>query len=1045
MNDAQRMPHLDGLRGVASVMVLLNHLALCVIPSISTLRPDALASQTLIEIGRSPLSVAWGGDFGVCIFFVLSGFVLAQFAQAAGLRLPSMLARRYVRLALPMLASTLIGYFLLKIDAYRNLDVATTVSHSEWQALWYRFTPNLTVAIDEGLFGAFATGRSEYNCNLWTIQIELIGSAAIFLLYSLPARTRWRLGIVLVSLALLPGYYPLFAVGAALFELHRLAAPFAKKLRLRYREAIAAAMFLAAILAGGFPASGPRTGIVSPWHQWLSHSDNAQAWHMLGAMLMMVAVLYSQMLTSVLASRPGRILGRLSFPIYLVQIPLLCSLTSWLMISMASQPYVLMALAAIPVTVAATLAAADLLSRFVELPSLRLSRDIGFFLDNWLDRAKRTARRWAMGTIKPGGFDNLVFYYKQFVFQFIVMHCGGTTFVDRAIRDLMLRRPALFGLALRILRLKEFVDSNRPWHRPLSFASDQLIERWPRETAFLSLRIAAPDPMLGEPVEHWDDLTTTVAESLASAYFELGRFHRAREVLECAAVLGFRSPRFAYMLACLHLLDDDETEAVRWTIKAAELSPGLSAPSEYFSLTIDGPPYERTEFDCNNDDVAWLHSAYNYVGQRVLHVGEGQLRPACHVKSMKKQTMLRDRARPTPVLASFLKQTKIDFDTMHVLPWEWATHIGHLGMLEIMLRMRSLGWWNGHAILLTHAPKVANRVMLSLFEKFPDLTMIEDGYDDGAFRDPLAQELAALLRSHGLPYYAWRYPDERVVPWHEAGAHAIGDWEAQDRGYPLREVYDSSFGKDSTTLERAEEAFKIWGMSASDWYVCVHVREPSYSLEEASSGQNNRNASTANYEQALRYITDRGGWVIKLGAPSSPPLPAMLRVVDYARSAFKSELMDIHLIRHAKFFIGTTSGLANVAVSFGLPTAQVNCLTTEAQLWHSGVRFSLKPIYRSDGTMLSQHEITSTQWRWGLFTFDTMKRYGLYTIDNSPEEILETVKEVEALCDHRLAVATTDDRALIDAWRKCLPVPYHYGRSLPSIYFLRKFRGTFLP
>ena len=183
--------------------------------------------------------------------------------------------------------------------------------------------------------------------------------------------------------------------------------------------------------------------------------------------------------------------------------------------------------------------------------------------------------------------------------------------------------------------------------------------------------------------------------------------------------------------------------------------------------------------------------------------------------------------------------------------------------------------------------------------------------------------------------------------------------------------------------------------------------------------------------------------MIKLGAPSSPPLPAMPRVVDYARSPFKSEQMDIHLIRHAKFFIGTTSGLANVAVSFGLATAQVNCLTTEAQLWHSGVRFSLKPIYRSDGTMLSQHEITATQWRWGLFTFDTMKRYGLHAVDNSPDEILETVKEVEALSNNRLT-ATDDDRALIDEWRQCLPVPHHYGCSLPSIYFLRKFRRSFL-
>ena len=421
---------------------------------------------------------------------------------------------------------------------------------------------------------------------------------------------------------------------------------------------------------------------------------------------------------------------------------------------------------------------------------------------------------------KLAGFDDLVFRYKRFVFRFIVTHCNEEMgLIDRVVRHLLLRRPDLLSLVLRILRLKEFVDPKKPWHRPLSLASDQLIKRWPRETVFVSLRISAPDHELTiRDVTHWKEVTTTISEGLAGAYFELGRFHRAREALECAAVLKFRSSHFAYMLGSLYLLDGEETAAVPWFIEAAEISPGLSAPSEYFSITGNNPEYERTKFDSNNDD-AWLRNAYNFVGQRALHVGEGQLRSAYHAKSIQKQMILRDRACPTPILADFFKQTKIDFDTMHVLPWEWASQIGHLGMLEIMLRMRSLGWWNGHAILLTHAPKVPNRAMLSLFKKFPDFTVVDDSYAGNKFVNPLAQELAGLLPSHGLPYYAWRYPDERVVPWHEAGAHTIWEWEAQDRGYPFREAYDSSCGKDPSTVEQAEKAFESWGMSASDWYV----------------------------------------------------------------------------------------------------------------------------------------------------------------------------------------------------------------------------------
>jgi putative glycosyltransferase (TIGR04372 family) len=1054
MSFEQRLPQLDGLRGVASLMVLLNHLALCVIPSVSTQRPDFLASHALIEIGRSPLSVIWGGDFGVCIFFILSGFVLAKFTQGTGLSFPGTLARRYVRLALPMLASTSIAYFLLKIDVYRNLDAATAVSHSDWQALWYRFTPNLTAALYEGLLGSFVAGRSDYNSNLWTMQIELAGSVAIFLLYSLPINALWRLAILLVSIVLLPGYYPLFAVGATLLELYQRASRLQIKLKPGYRETMAVVTFAAAILAGGFPASGTHAGITSSWHRWLSHSDNALVWHMFGASFLMVTALSSQMLSRILASRPVQILGRLSFPIYLIQIPLLCSLTSWLMLGLASRSNVLMVSVTVLVTVIATFAAAALLYRYVERPSLGFSREVGIVFDNSLDWGRRASAGWKWAGSSPNrrfgqsvtsnGFENLIFRYKRSMFQFIVKRWGGTGAVDRALRHLTRRRPALFEWTLRLLCLEEFFDPDKPWHNPPCYSSDELVARWPRETAFLSLRIGALDPLLGErPVRDWDDLTTTVAEGLASAYFELGRFHRAREALQCAAALGFKSSRFAYLLGCLYLLEGEEAKAVKWIAEATELSPGLSVPSEYFSITMKDPPYQKNQFDFGGGDVAVLRSAYDYLGQRLLHVGEGQLRPAYHATAMTKKTMLLERARPSVLLKDFLNREKIDFDTMQVLPWQWTAQIGHLGMMEVMLRMRSLGWWKGRAIVLAHGPSVANRVLLSLFENFADLTIVEDGYADGAFKDPLRQELVASLRSHGLPYYAWKNPDGCVVPWHEAGARAMWDWEKQDRGYPLRDVYDATYGNAAATLEQAQRAFKSWGMSPSDWYVCVHIRESSFNAAEVGSGQNNRNASTANFEQVLKYITGRGGWVVKLGASGSPPLPVMPRVVDYARSEFKSELMDIHLIRHARFFVGTTSGLANVAVSFGLPTAQVNCLTTEAQLWHSGVRFCLKPIYRSDGRMLSQREITSSQWRWGLFTADTMRRYGLHSVDNAPDEILETVKEVEALANGDLAT-TADDRALIDNWRACLPIVYQYGRSLPSLYVLRKFQAEFL-
>ena len=56
-----------------------------------------------------------------------------------------------------------------------------------------------------------------------------------------------------------------------------------------------------------------------------------QIWlHTIGAVLLIVGILGSHWAGRLLASTAGRILGRLSFPVYLFHFPLLCSLSCWL-------------------------------------------------------------------------------------------------------------------------------------------------------------------------------------------------------------------------------------------------------------------------------------------------------------------------------------------------------------------------------------------------------------------------------------------------------------------------------------------------------------------------------------------------------------------------------------------------------------------------------------------------------------------------------------------------------------------------------------------
>jgi len=230
-------------------------------------------------------------------------------------------------------------------------------------------------------------------------------------------------------------------------------------------------------------------------------------------------------------------------------------------------------------------------------------------------------------------------------------------------------------------------------------------------------------------------------------------------------------------------------------------------------------------------------------------------------------------------------------------------------------------------------------------------------------------------------------------------------------------------------------------MTDSDWFVCLHVRDAQARNDTEGVGESIRNASLATYLDAVRHITKCGGWVVRMGGRKVPPFPKMDRVVDYARSDDQFPDMDIHLMRRARMFIGTTSGFAYVASSFGIPTAMVNALSSIGLLWSTDTRFALKPVYRTDGRMLSLSEATSERYRWAYPTHESMARADLVAIESSADEILETVREVLEISDpERKGPAPGVD----GSWEHHVQVPGFFGSSRPNRYFLEKYRRDLL-
>ena len=214
-----RQAHLDGLRGVAALIVLFGHIMIALFPAVVTQNPNEAHTRFDQLGGFLPIGFIWNGNFGVCIFFVLSGYVLSAYAVQTRVSFLADLLRRYLRLALPVVIISTCAWLMLTLGAFSNFQAAVAVTKSGWLSGWYRFEPNFLVMAKEALYGAFASGQNTYNSNLWTMGWELPGSVYVFLCWAL-FKDR---GIRLVALALftvmhITDYFVLFAAGVLLYD-----------------------------------------------------------------------------------------------------------------------------------------------------------------------------------------------------------------------------------------------------------------------------------------------------------------------------------------------------------------------------------------------------------------------------------------------------------------------------------------------------------------------------------------------------------------------------------------------------------------------------------------------------------------------------------------------------------------------------------------------------------------------------------------------------------------------------------------------------------
>ncbi len=301
----QKLKNLEAVRGLAALSVVLYHLIFQFYPSLVTGSPATSHMPHNIEvfIAKSPLYLLYSGNFAVCIFFVLSGFVLSYkyFKTEDTQIIISTAFKRYFRLVIPVAFSVLAVY----ICAVLRPDSPYGIQY-----------PSLTGALYEGFFGSFFRHQAEYNPQLWTMSYEFYGSFLVFGFCLIFGSRKNRLyGYILAIIILWNDYYLGFVLGILLCDLYCHKGEFLKNKPLKW------GLLILGLYLGAYPDINPLN--ITLYGSLYRLGITCILYHTAGAAIVIMVVVNSLSLVKILSAKIFQFFAKISFSMYLSHVAVL--------------------------------------------------------------------------------------------------------------------------------------------------------------------------------------------------------------------------------------------------------------------------------------------------------------------------------------------------------------------------------------------------------------------------------------------------------------------------------------------------------------------------------------------------------------------------------------------------------------------------------------------------------------------------------------------------------------------------------------------------
>ena len=361
----KRLTQLDGLRGIAALIVVIFHLSLIAQPFLDT----NSTGDAWWWVSETPLRLATDGTQAVLLFFVLSGLVVALPALRAGFTKFSWkkyFGSRFLRLYIPAWGALALAAILIFCIPRMSSNVTSNYWLDDTNAKHIQFW---TLIQDATLM---KVGNAADNV-LWSLRWEIIFSLLLplFVLAAVLIKRSWiafalaMAGCVALTIgdpnhANAAFYLPVFMMGTLMASrLDAIQEWSARRSKRFWITALSISLFFM-VACQVFSFAAPPSSVIG-----------GLLWSLVGlgaAGIILCAIGFASF-SGFLNRRPNQFLGKISFSLYLIHVPIIATLA----FTLGDAQWWLVGIIGLPLS----LAAATVFHRYVEVPSQRLAHRVG--------------------------------------------------------------------------------------------------------------------------------------------------------------------------------------------------------------------------------------------------------------------------------------------------------------------------------------------------------------------------------------------------------------------------------------------------------------------------------------------------------------------------------------------------------------------------------------------------------------------------------------------------------------------------------------------